>query len=153
MTLTVTRQYLVIIATALACSFCIPLALAEEVLYRWTDERGDPVHSDRPPPPGVDYEVISTRSSLVRSVDSSEGAVPLEVEPRVGNDFEPVKSTTIKIEKNPEYCQRARENLETLSAYARIRVRGDDGEYRYIDEEEKARRRKEAEEAIAQHCE
>ena len=55
------------------------LANAGQVVYRWKDDRGNPVNSDRPPPKGVDYEVISTQSSMVRPVDSKEGAVPLEV--------------------------------------------------------------------------
>ena len=57
------------------------------------------------------------------------------------------------IEKNPEFCQRARENLETLNTAARIRMRDEDGELRYINEEEKEEQRQRAREAIATHCE
>ena len=121
--------------------------------YRWIDDRGNPVHSDRPPPKGVDYEVITTGSSLVREVDADEGVVPAEVEPRVGNEFEQVDTAAAKIEKNPEFCQRARDNLNTLDTVARIRLRNDQGELRYIDEAEKEEQRKRARETIAVHCE
>ena len=65
-------------------------ATAEETVYRWSNERGNPVISDRPPPAGIAYEVISTGSSLVRKVDANEGAVPLDVKPTPSNDFERV---------------------------------------------------------------
>jgi len=122
--------------------------------YRWVDERGNPVHSDRPPPKGVNYEVVSTGSSLTRQVDAQEGAVPAETEPRVGNEFERVDTEQVQVvEKNPEYCKRAQENLATLTTAARIRVRNDQGEYRYIDEEEKEIQRQRAQDSIAIHCE
>lgn len=121
--------------------------------YRWIDERGDPVHSDRPPPKGMDYEVISTGSSLVREVDGESGAVPAEVQPRVGNEFDQVDTAKKGVEKNTEYCQRARDNLATLNSAARIRLRDDQGNYRYIDEEEKAEQRKSAQDMISAHCE
>jgi len=125
---------------------------AGETYYRWTDDQGNPVHSDRPPPKGVDYEVVSTGSSLVRPVESEEGIVPLEAEPRVGNEFEKVDTQETKIEKNPAYCQRARDNLNSLDTSARVRLRNDQGEYRYLNEEEKAIQRQQAIDAIAIHC-
>lgn len=143
---------LCLVAVSSMLGFASPAADADQVLYRWLDDRGHPVHSDRPPPAGTDYEVISTRSSLVRPVAGDEGAVPLEVEPRVGNEFEPVDKTPAKSEKNPELCQRARDNLETLDTRPRIRVRNDQGEYYFLDEEGKEERRAEARDAIARYC-
>ncbi|MDZ7782635.1 MAG: DUF4124 domain-containing protein [Halioglobus sp.] len=127
---------------------------AAEVLYRWVDDRGNPVHSDRPPPEGTDYEVISTESKFVRPVDAGQGAVPREVEPRVGNEFEPVDKAAQEPKKNPEFCQRARDNLEALNTRPRLRVRDDEtGEYKFLNEEEKEQRRQQAREAIEFYCE
>jgi hypothetical protein len=122
--------------------------------YRWLDERGNPVHSDRPPPKGIDYEVISSGTGLKRPVEASEGAVPAKLEPGVGNEFQPQNETeqVQVMKKNPEYCQRARENLNTLNTSARIRVRDEQGEFRFLDEEEKEARRQEARDAITRHC-
>jgi hypothetical protein len=143
----------VLIATTTILALTGLATSAGEVHYRWIDDRGRPVHSDRPPPKGVDYEVISTGSSLVRAVEADEGAVPLEITPRVGNDFEQVDTKKVaKIEKNLEYCKRAQENLQTLNSSARIRLRNDQGEYRYIDEEEKEIQRQNAMDTIAVHC-
>ena len=136
----------------MAALICMP-ALAGKNHYRWIDDRGNPVHSDRPPPKGVDYEVISTGSSMVREVEAEEGAVPAEIEPTVGNEFEQVDTARKEMVKNPEFCQRGRENLETLNSVARIRLRDDNGEIRYLSEEEKEEQRRRAEETIAAHCE
>lgn len=126
---------------------------AEEVYYRWINERGFPMLSDRPPPQGIDYEVVSTGSSFKRPVDAEEGAVPREVEPSPSNDFETVNTEKPRIEKNPEFCQRAKDNLQTLNTTARIRMKNEAGEMAYIDEAEKDRQRKRAQDTIELHCE
>ena len=127
-------------------------ATAENTHYRWVDERGNPVHSDRPPEDGRDYEVITTGSSLVREVQGTQGAVPPETEPRVGNEFEQTDKEMSVVKKNPEYCERARKNLEVLTSTARIRVRDANGEFRFLDEEEMTTQREKAEDSIAVHC-
>ncbi len=76
-------------------------ANASEIVYRWKDADGNPVNSDRPPPQGTEYEVISTKSSMVREVDANEGAVPLKVKPTVSNEFKPVDAKKPAVEKNP----------------------------------------------------
>ena len=35
-------------------------ATADGTLYRGKNERSNPVHSDRTPPTGIEYEVVST---------------------------------------------------------------------------------------------
>ena len=129
-----------------------PIGQAGESYYRWDDQWGNPVHSDRPPPEGTDYEVVSSGSSLVRRVNSAEGVVPARVEPSIDNDFVPVETKPDPVKKNPEICSRAQENLTTLNTYARVRLRDDQGEYRYITEEEKEEQRNEARSLIAIHC-
>jgi hypothetical protein len=146
---------LIITGSLILAALLLPLsgASAGETLYRWLDDRGNPVNSDRPPPKGVEYEVISTSSSMVRKVESDEGAVPLEVKSTASNDFEEVNTSTPRIEKNPEFCQRAQDNLTQLDTHARIRLRNEEGEIRYLDEEEKAAERQKALDAIEAFCE
>jgi len=141
-----------LLAAYLATGLNILNVAASEVYYRWSDERGNPVHSDRPPPKGTDYEVITTGSGFRREVDAEEGAVPLEVKPSASNEFEAVTDNKA-IKKNPEYCARARDNLEQLDTRARIRARNDQGEVRYLSEEEKENERKKAQDAISAYCE
>lgn len=125
---------------------------AGEVVYRWNDADGNPVNSDRPPPLGTDYEVISTSSSMVREVDSNEGAVPLTVKPTADNNFKPVIANKPAVEKNPEICARAKDNLVQIDSHARIRLRDDKGEIRYLSEEEKNAERKKAQDAVKAYC-
>lgn len=128
------------------------LALSAESHYRWTDAHGNPVHSDRPPPKGVEYEVVSSGSTLVRKVSGDEGAVPAQVQPSLDNEFDQTDTKPPAIVKNPEFCKRAQENLDTLDSVARIRIRNDNGEYRFLNEEEKESQREEARRQIAIHC-
>ncbi len=143
--------------TPLLAVFCLIAmsltAAAANTHYRWVDDRGQPVHSDRPPPAGTDYEVVSTGSSLVRKVSGDEGVVPAETTPRVGNKFDQVDIAASKeIEKNPEYCERATKNLQALENSAKIRVRNDQGEFRILTPEEREAEVIKAKEGIAIHC-
>lgn len=127
---------------------------AADNYYRWLDNRGNPVHSDRPPPAGIDYEVVSTNSGLKRVVPGDRGAVPREVVPTVSNEFEPVaRRQEAEVRKNPEICNVARKNLETLDTFARVQVRDDQGDIQYLSDEEKEAQRNEAQTLIRQHCE
>jgi hypothetical protein len=145
------KRNTLVLATALL-ALCNSVASADEVVYRWKDTAGNPVNSDRPPPPGVDYEVISTTSSMVRPVDAQEGAVPLQIKPSADNDFKPVDSKPPVTQKNPEYCKRAKDNLIQLDNHGQIRLRNMEGEVRYLDPEEKEAERQKALEAIKVYC-
>ena len=105
------------------------------------------------PTPRSSDRVIQTGSGFRRQVDSEEGVVPLSVEPTEGNKFKPVETSTVKVEKNPEFCARGRDNLETLNAGVRIRMRNDQGEVVYLSEEDREVQRQRAQETIEMHCE
>jgi hypothetical protein len=128
------------------------IANAGQVVYRWNDAQGNPVNSDRPPPVGTEYEVISTNSSMVRPVDAEEGAVPPTLKPSPDNQFEPVDTATPKVEKNPEYCQRAQENLAALDMKVRIQMRNEQGEVYFLTDEERELQRQKALDIIKVHC-
>jgi len=127
---------------------------AGDRIYRWTDAEGNQVNSDVPPPVGVAYDVISTDSSMVRSVAADEESASIGEE---GQSEEkpaaPVDSRRVTIEKNPEYCAQAKNNLTQLDTRARIRLMGDDGKVRYLDEQERAVEREKALAAIEAYCE
>ncbi|MEM1404541.1 MAG: DUF4124 domain-containing protein [Pseudomonadota bacterium] len=147
--------------TGLLIAFVAPMsldAIAADTYYRWKDARGKMVVSDRPPiDSSIDYEVVSQRSSLVRRVSAGEGAVPPEVTPRPGNEFEQVDTRQEQLEaipKNPESCERAKANLDTLNTSARIRIRDQEtGELRFLSEDEKETQRQKARDTIRVHCE
>lgn len=126
-------------------------AWAGDNYYRWYDDSGAPVNSDRPPPPGVDYEVISKRDNRVNLEEPDEPQAASTSTPSQGAVGEAAASP--QVERDPEICATAQANLETLNTHARIRVPDGEGSFRYIGEEEKATQRANAEQLIAQHCE
>ena len=141
-----------------------PAAHGADTYYRWKDERGRMVVSDRPPVGGaVDYEVVSMGSStLVRRTPPGEGALAPEREATPGARPGPAVSpqggdtpqeTMEVITRNPEICAQARTNLKTLNTSARIRIRDrDTGEPRFISEEEREMQRRKAQDTINVHC-
>ena len=142
------------IVMAIALATASLTSVAGNTYYRWADDRGNPVHSDRPPPEGIDYEVVSTGSSLVRKVAAEEGAVPAETDSAPGNEFDTYETAKAEApKKNPEYCQRAQANLNTLDSAARIRLRDENGEYRYLTQDEKETEKAKARDLVAVHCE
>lgn len=156
-----TRLFLALLV--LAAGFSTTLH-AQDSYYRWKDERGNMVVSDRPPEASIEYEVFSTGSSRFRRVSPGEGAVPAETTSRPGNRFQTrdnadddASMDTVAVEvlpeKDPEICDRARQNLETLETAARIRVRDEAGELRYLTEDEIAVQRQNAQDNIDVHCE
>lgn len=152
---TAMRAALLALVAMLASGLSVT-SFADDTYYRWRDDRGRMVVSDRPPTGDIDYEVVSQRSSKIRRVQAGEGAVPAEVESRPGNEFEQVDTrneTMEAIAKNPEACARAQENLKTLNTSARIRIRDDQtGEPRFLSEEEKETQREKARDIIRVHC-
>lgn len=111
--------------------------VAGTAYYRWIDEGGNKIHSDRPPPNGVDYEVVRTGSSFKRAVSSGEGAVPLATEPDGDSQLQQADvSSETRSQKNPELCARARDNLDALTNSDRVTMRNEQGEVRVLTAEE-----------------
>jgi hypothetical protein len=124
--------------------------ISAEIHYRWVDEHGIPVHSDRPPPPGIDYQEISHGTALKQPLEAEKDAESERIELRITYENEDIPKIEVPPEKDPKRCQRARDNLETLTL-ARVRQR--DGGYKYLSEEEKETERQKAREAIEAYCE
>ena len=66
--------------------------------------------------------------------------------------FEQVNTRAPMVEKNPEFCERARENLQILDTKARVTIRNEQGEKHFLSAEEKAEQRQAALDTIAEHC-
>ena len=142
---------------ALTCAlfgFGSQLVLAERGYYKWVDARGNPQHSDRPPPAGVEYEFISTESGFRRRVtreESLEGSSSAPSMPTAPQVTPNAAEQQAAIKKDPALCDKARANLDTLNSSARVRIRDGD-EIRYLTDEEKAVQRRKAQDLIDVHC-
>lgn len=128
---------------------------ASETYYRWNDASGNPVNSDRPPPVGVQYDVVTTNTNTMVDERTDQPDSPQGEAGRTGNTANQQNTSVplMEFEKDPEACAIAKQNLETLNTHARIRMPDDDGNFRYLNEDEKANARTEAETAITLNCE
>lgn len=119
--------------------------------YRWTDEQGETVYSDRPPPAGVDYEIVSSTSNFSRAVKSRQGALRPESAEDTGADGTP-EDQQAREEATAEFCAKARANLETLSGSTRIVVRTAEGETRALSPEEIEEQKRTTQSQISTYC-
>ena len=131
-----------------------PLSIAKgDAHYRWTNERGATVYSDRPPTFGVDYEVVSSGAGLKRIVDGDEGAVPLEVNPRPDNDFDQIDTRNESAsEKNDVLCEKAKMNLIALEGADVVKVRNAEGKLSALSDSERSLAKQNAEAQASVYC-
>lgn len=135
-------------------------ARAEQTYYRWIDERGNLVMSDRPPERSdIAYETVAMQGSLRRpsarpapSPAAANGSPGTASASRQGEDTKDPAPQVAAVERDPELCAQARENLEVLAMKPRIRIYNEQGELEYLTpeqiEEEKQRTRL----TIESHC-
>jgi len=142
------------VTTALAGIFLASLltleAGAQNQHYRWVDGQGETVYSDRPPPAGTDYEIVSSASGHARAVSAREGAEQAtagEAAPAVAGDTQAEQAR-----RKAELCSKARANLEVLKGSSQIVVRGPDGKPRTLTAEEVTQQRKTAESQVNAYC-
>jgi hypothetical protein len=148
------------LALALSAGLWASAAPGADSYYRWRDEQGNLVISDRPPAASIDYEVVSSGSNRLRRVSPGDGPATGSDGATAGqekaSEDEPGNETIaveVLPERDPELCERARQNLETLNSAARIRVKDANGELRYLSDEERESQRKNALDTIEVHCE
>ncbi|MEE9253617.1 MAG: DUF4124 domain-containing protein [Pseudomonadales bacterium] len=149
-------------STRLALLFlALPFLLGAEV-YRWVDEEGVVHFSERP-----------ARNTTAERISVSSGAgirrapAPTALaEPTTGTDSLTTKQQALQDQLNQQASTRLREIAKTrgknceiaqsrfddLTQYARIRIRGDDGEYRVLSEEDRVSEINQAKANVVEFC-
>ena len=165
----------------LALAIAAATAGAAETIYRWVDASGT-VHYGQVAPVGVAYEVVrpgndpadrpptlaeparagtARADASARTAPSAADASPAEgprltdAQRRMQEELETTEQARlaeIRAEKE-ENCRLAREQFEQFTTYRRIRMRGPDGEYVILGEDERQARIEEAKQAILLNCE
>jgi len=121
--------------------------------YRWLNEQGEAVYSDRPPPAGIDYEIVSSTSGFSRAVHASEGGPRDAAEDGIESARKQVTvSEEARREQLAEFCAKARANLEALQGDAQIVVRTPDGEQRTLSPREVEQQRETARAQVDSYC-
>ena len=115
--------------------------------YRWVDDNGNPVLSDRPPKAGIPYTEVGVDTGFRRYPK------PVATETAEAGDQAPAGSTSASlaanatdgqsnrievVEAQPALCEQAKDNIFKLETFPRMRVQDDDGEVRFMSDEERA---------------
>ncbi len=135
-----------LLMVSVVCVMTASAMAAPSKVYKWTDSKGQ-THYSQHPPYNTDTEVVKPQTGHSDPVDYSAANAKPEKEKSEANSA--VAATAIDNER----CENARKNVETLKTYARIRVKGDDGQFRYITPDEHAQKLAEANKAIEESCE
>ncbi len=130
-----------------------PAASAGNV-YRWVDDDGRINYTAYPPKGRPSEKVMkyksrpgtATGSRSESSQDSTAGSANPAANVPLTAQAEPLK------QPDPERCEIARRNLETLTNHARVRLRDASGEYRFLTEQEHKERLQLSQQAIDESC-
>jgi hypothetical protein len=122
-----------LLAIALTAGLALPLTGAAQI-YKWVDEDGVTHFSERPPKntPAALIKPKTGHSEPVFYGDASSASS--EADPEVPDGM------VTESDYHQERCEVARQNLETLKNFGRVKVRRDDGEIHYLSEEEQQER-------------
>ena len=118
--------------------------------YRWVDDNGNPVLSDRPPPTGTPYTEIEIKTGQKRYAESTTAA---PAPPSVTTELTTQQSTALAVadvnesvlpSASQRECAALEADIKRLTNYPRIIVRDEVGEEHFLSPEERAIRLEEA---------
>ena len=113
---------IVAIALLAASAASISAFAAGTIYYRWVDETGDTIHSDRQPPTGTKYEVVNAGEGFSYALPKNE-----ETQSEAA-----AKPITAHSRKDPVSCQQAKDNMATLQGQDKVAVRDENGEVQIL---------------------
>ena len=132
---------------ALTCILISSITFAApEKVYKWTDSKGI-THYGQRPPANTDTEVIKPQ------IGHSDPVTYGSASSAAASQDDLKKAETEKPLKDAERCSQARKNLETLKTYTHIKMKGEDGEYRYLSPDEQKQKLDESAKAVEESCE
>jgi len=147
---------MIYLAVALSALFILAPVQAETI-YKWVDQDGI-THYDEQPPVNREYTTVKTYGNTPGSAKVANAPSEVQPEKQSGAD-----QKGLNIERNKkiseenarvaaENCKNAQGNLKTMEENPRVRILDENGEYRYLTEEEKQSQMKQAKDDIQQNC-
>ena len=140
-------------------------AASQEDYYRWVDENGVTNFGERAPA-GTNPTHVTERqrfgyearprsdtpqgNRLEKATDSNQSERQVDPDELIAE--EKAKYEAELAAERKYNCDLAKQNLARLETFARIRIQGDDGEYRYLTSEEMEEKNAESREAIRLNC-
>jgi Domain of unknown function (DUF4124) len=144
-------KHLVIIGFLFSSLIASQPTLSSSKVYTWTDAEGLVHYGERPP---KDTKATTIRTRTGHSEHTPQPTVSPAANPSTGNTENAAQPQQANDSlKNPERCESARQNLTTLTNSSRVRVSGENGELRYLTDEEKQQKMTETQTIIDQACE
>lgn len=140
-----------VLATLLASS------LPASEVYKWVDEQGI-THYEERAPADKDYSKVTTYGVVPSEAKAAKDRLEKqrsekEAAEQKGVDYDAQKKIADEQAKvRAENCKGAQNNLKTIQENARIRMLGDDGEFRYLSEQERQEQIDTAKEMITANC-
>jgi len=140
-----------LLAIALAAS-----AQASEV-FKWVDDEGV-THYEERAPANKDYSLIKTYGEVPSDAAAAKQRLEQQRADKKAADEKGVgyaeqkQAADAQAKVRAENCKGARNNLKTIQENARVRILGDDGEFRYLSEEERQSQIDTAKEMISANC-
>ncbi|TGN38437.1 DUF4124 domain-containing protein [Marinobacter confluentis] len=139
------------------CIMVIPASASAQSVYKWTDENGIVHFGDRAPS-GTESESVSIRTGKRAGSGDSDSASPQQrvqqMDEQAAQSAEREQLSAAEEARQKQRaanCQTARSNLSLIRSGSRIRVE-ENGEERYLTEEEKAEKREQFEEIAELNC-
>jgi len=144
------------LAVLLIAAWLFPALSAANSVYKWTDEEGNTHFGDRQPT-GRNAESVSIRTGKSGNGSASSSAQQQlkELEERQAEEDageEQSAQEQARQQQRQRNCETARSNLNILQAGGRIQTQGEDGERRYLDEEEIEQKRQQFQEIADDNC-
>lgn len=130
---------------SISCLLACNQTLADK-LYKWKDARGVTHFSEHPP--------MNLKAEVIKPKTGHSDPVTYATASSSNNASSKASTGDTKVAfVDPERCAAARKNQEILTTSSRIKVMGDNGEYRYLTPDEQKQKNDEASTAIKESCE
>ncbi len=126
-----------------------PNLLAADEVYKWVDDEGVTHYGTRAPT-GREASSFTPKTGHSEPVKYDFATEEEQARQRTANSD--AQNSERVTEPDPERCQAARNNLKALSDFGRVKVKTDDGGFRYLEREEMQERIEEAKQVIAESC-
>lgn len=142
-------------ASVLAAFLASPLQASE--VYKWVDEDGVTHYGERAPA-DKNYSTVKTYGEVPGGGEEAKQRLEQQRTDKKASEAKDIdyaqqkKVADEQAKVRAENCKGARSNLKTIEENARVRILGEDGEFRYLSEEERQQQINSAKEMISENC-
>lgn len=129
----------------------LPFSANAGSVYKWTDEEGV-VHYGDIRPDNIETQEMKVRVGKGTSAPSTKKDNDAENSTTKQDNDSKQELTAEQKKAQEEACKTAKQNLEMMNTYARVRVKDKNGEYRYLTPEEKSKKMAQAQKFVDETC-